>query len=184
MWCHWWWGIMYKCSFWTTCPVRMPLNRCLMIPIFDLAMLSALCPAIQWISSNFCFWTHSISTILLHLHSTLGPWPILIHSSTAKADNLPIHPASQIAQQADGATPLHVISEVQCNLSRGSLEFRFDAMVVKQLDLRVLAGNPFLVTDDIAVRPLKRQIIIKVEDSLKYGSHRSRCSEVLLARHN
>jgi len=134
---------------------------------------------IQFLLLNTFYQHHPVALAL-----DTGTMTNLIGSSTAKADNLPIHPASQTAQQADGATPLHVISEVQCNLSRGSLEFRFDAMVVKQLDLRVLDGNPFLVTDDIAVRPLKRQIIIKVEDSVEYGSHRSRCSEVLLARHN
>ena len=67
-----------------------------------------------------------------------------------------------MAQQPDGVTPLDVIGEVHCRegegvreprviLSRGSLGLRLDALVVKQLDLGVLAGNLFLFTNDIAV---------------------------------
>ena len=91
----------------------------------------------------------------------------MIKASVAKDINLPISPASQMACQADGVTPLDVVSEVHCHLSRDHSTFQLDALVVRQLDVDVLAGNPFLVTNDIATRPAKRQIVIT--DIIHYG---------------
>ena len=68
-------------------------------------------------------------------------------------------------------------------MSRGGLGLRLDALVVKQLDVDVLAGNLFLVTNDIAVRPSKRQIIIQGVDSVEYGSQSSEHNDVPSARH-
>ena len=90
-------------------------------------------------------------------------------ASTARLYHLPIKPASQTARQADGVTPLDVIGEVHCNVTRGHLLFQLDALVVKQLDVDILAGNPFLVRNDIAVRPCKKQIIIGDADIIHYG---------------
>ena len=83
---------------------------------------------------------------------------------------MPIKPASQLARQADGVIPLDVIGEIHCSLSRCTHAFQLDALVVKQLDVDVLAGNPFLVGNDVAVRPAKRQIIIHGSDILQYGA--------------
>ena len=80
----------------------------------------------------------------------------MIKSSFAQAIGIPTNPASQMARQADGVTPLDVTGEVHCQLTRGDQSFTLDALVVKQLDVDVLAGNPFLVTNDIATRPAKR----------------------------
>ena len=57
-------------------------------------------------------------------------------------------------------TPLDVIGEIHRNVTRGSLSFQFDALVVKQLDVDVWAGNTFLARNDVAVRLSKKQIII------------------------
>ena len=94
----------------------------------------------------------------------------MILASTARACKLPITPIFQIARQADGVTPLDVIGEIHCNVTRGSLSFQFDALVVKQLDVDVLAGNPFLARNDVAVRPSKKQIIIGDADIIYYGT--------------
>ena len=67
----------------------------------------------------------------------------MIRASTARLSHLPIKPASQIARQADGVTPLDAIGEV---LQRHQ----------RSLVVDVLAGNPFIVRDDIAVRPFKK----------------------------
>ena len=80
----------------------------------------------------------------------------MMRAFTARLYHLPIKLASQIARQADGVTPLDVIGEVHCNVNRGHVSFQLDALVVKQLDVDVLAGNPFLVRNDIAVRPYKK----------------------------
>ena len=69
----------------------------------------------------------------------------MISTSTARVYHQPIKPASHVALQADGVTPLDVIGEVHSNVTRGHLSFQLDALVVKQLDVDVLAGNPFLL---------------------------------------
>jgi hypothetical protein len=93
----------------------------------------------------------------------------MIKASLAQAIDLPMKPASQMARQADGVTPLDVIGEVHCQLTRDGHTFALDALVVKQLDVDILAGNPFLVTNDIATRPAKRQIVIGGTDVISYG---------------
>ena len=59
--------------------------------------------------------------------------------------------------QADGVTPVDVIDEVHCSLTRGKWTCESDALVVRQLDVDILAGNPFMVRNDIDVRPAKSQ---------------------------
>ena len=53
------------------------------------------------------------------------------------------------ARQGDGVTPMDVIGEVHCSLTRGQWIFELDALVVRQLDVDILAGNPFMVCNDI-----------------------------------
>ena len=65
----------------------------------------------------------------------------------------PISPASQMARQANGITPMDVVGEVHCSLTQGSTTLELDALVVRQLDVDILAGNPFMVRNDIGVRP-------------------------------
>lgn len=43
----------------------------------------------------------------------------MIRASSAKLFGFPITPASQMARQADGVTPMDVIGEVHCTLTRG-----------------------------------------------------------------
>ena len=104
----------------------------------------------------------------------------LLRISYAKRLGLPITPASQLARQADGVTPLDVVGEVHGQLTRGSRTFTLDALVVKRLDVDIIAGNPFLVTNDVAVRPAKRQIIIHGEEVVMYGdqAHENNVSSV------
>ena len=77
---------------------------------------------------------------------------------------LPKAPNSQ-----DGVTPLNVVGETQHMLSRDNLDLHLDALVVKDLDVDVLAGTPFMTTNDIAVRPAKNQIRID-EIVIHYGA--------------
>ena len=93
----------------------------------------------------------------------------MIISSYANHIKLPVIAATQIARQADGITPLDVTGEVHCTVIRGPYQFRLDALVVKQLDVDVLAGNPFHVTNDIATRPAKSQIVISGKEIVHYG---------------
>ena len=93
----------------------------------------------------------------------------MIRESSARLFGFPITPASQMARQADGVTPMDVTGEVHCTLTRGDKSFELDALVVRQLDVDILAGNPFMVRNDIAVRPAHRKIIIGGSDVVHYG---------------
>ena len=109
----------------------------------------------------------------------------MIQASFAKVIKLPVTPASQLARQADGITPLDVVGEVHCRLTRGDRTFQLDALVVKQLDVNVLAGNPFLVVNDIATRPAKRQIVVQGSEVIYYGPqtpNRRTCPKAYLIR--
>ncbi|CAB4008750.1 Retrovirus-related Pol poly from transposon opus [Paramuricea clavata] len=93
----------------------------------------------------------------------------MVRASSATAYGFPVSPASQMARQADGVTPMDVVGEVHCSLIRGSSTFELDALVVRQLDVDILAGNPFLSKNDIAIRPAKREILIGGTDVVHYG---------------
>ena len=77
---------------------------------------------------------------------------------------------SQFAYQADRHTPFDVVSETSCTLHCGDSNFCLDALVVKKLDVDVLAGNSFLTVNDIATRPAKRQVIVGGKDIVSYGA--------------
>ena len=94
----------------------------------------------------------------------------MIRASSAKMYGFPVTPASQLARQADGVTPMDVIGEVHCSQPREQLTFKLGALVVRQLDVDILAGNPFMVRNDIGVRPAKRQIAIGDTEIINYGS--------------
>ena len=98
----------------------------------------------------------------------------LVSQSFATSIDLPIKPASQFAHQADGHTPLDVVGEISCTLHRGDSNFCLDALVVRKLDVDVLAGNPFLTVNDIATRPAKRQVIVGGKNIVSYGAATTR----------
>lgn len=90
-----------------------------------------------------------------HVRLTIdsGATTNMLRASAASNIGLPVSSASQMARQADGITPLNVVREVHVKLTRGQWLFQWDALVVCQLDVDFLAGNPFLACNDIAVRP-------------------------------
>ena len=106
----------------------------------------------------------------VQLNLDTGATSNMVRASSAKLDGFPITPASQMARQADGVTPMDVIGEVHCSLTRRQWTFELDALVVRQLDVDILAGNPFMVRNDIGVRPAKRQIEIGGTEIISYSS--------------
>ena len=84
----------------------------------------------------------------------------MVRASSATAYGFPVSPASQLVRQADGLSSMDMVGEVHCSLIRGSSTFELDALVVRQLDVDILTGNPFLAKIDIAIRPAKREILI------------------------
>ena len=100
----------------------------------------------------------------------------MITKSTASQIGAKIVRSEQRALQADGHTPLNIIGETHLSLSRGSLSFHLEALVVDSLDVEVLAGIPFMTANDISVRPAKQQIIFADNTVTYYGSSQSESS--------
>ena len=83
-------------------------------------------------------------------------------------------------------TPLNVIGETHLVLSRGGTNLHLDVLVVEDLDVDVLASTPFLISNDISIRPAKSQITINIgETVIHYGddnTNRSQCHTVRRAQ--
>ena len=92
----------------------------------------------------------------------------MIKSSVARSIGAPIKQSSQQALQADGLTPLAVAGETHLILSRADKQLALDALVVDDLDVDILAGTPFLITNDITVRPAKCQVRIQDSEIIYY----------------
>ena len=68
----------------------------------------------------------------------------MIRASSARAYGFPIKSASKQARQADGVTPLNLIGELHCHLTRGDSSFQLDAFVAQQTGRRNFSRKPFL----------------------------------------
>ena len=77
----------------------------------------------------------------------------MIKTSVAKQIGANIKKTKQTALQADGITPLSVIGEVHLNMSRNGHTLHLDALVVNDLDVDVLAGTPFMASNDVSITP-------------------------------
>ena len=88
----------------------------------------------------------------------------------AQSTGINIAPSSQRAVQADESTPLQVVGEVKVCLSFGSHVLKLEALVTKSDIGDIIGGEPFLETNDVAIRPAKRQIIVKGRDIVPYQS--------------
>ena len=93
----------------------------------------------------------------------------MVRASVASLLRLPTKPASQGARQADGVTPLEVVGETMIDVSRGQETYKLCALVVKNLDVEILAGMPFIRENDVAVRPAKHQIVMRGRVVVSYG---------------
>ena len=106
----------------------------------------------------------------------------MIKSSVAHSLGAHITKSSQQALQADGVTPMSVVGETRIILSRSGNQLVLDALVVDDLDVDVLAGNPFLITNDISLRPSKCQINIRDTETVHYEYHKAPQSSVHTVR--
>ena len=116
------------------------------------------------------FYKHHALTLTLDT----GAETSMIKSSIARSISAPILPSSQQAFQADGVTPLAVVGETHLTLSRDDKKLSLDALVVDDLDVDVLAGTPFMILNDVSVRPAKCQV--QIQDSLVICYHPGRPS--------
>ena len=110
----------------------------------------------------------------------------MIKSSMARSIGAPINQSSQQALQADAVTPLAVAGETHLILSRADKQLALDALVVDDLDVDILGGTPFLIANDITVRPAKCQVRIQDSEIIHYeptddtttGSHAVRRAQI------
>ena len=84
-------------------------------------------------------------------------------SLVTRSIGAPIKHSSQQPLQADGVTPLAVAGETHLILSHAGKRLALDVLVNDDLDVDILAGTPFLITNDITVRPVKCQV--RIQDS-------------------
>ena len=106
----------------------------------------------------------------IKLTTDCGATSNLINITAAHRLGLPLKPASQRAHQTDGRTPMSVLGETHIFVSRGKWSFQLNALVVKELDVDFLAGMPFLSINDIAICPVRKQIVIKGSEIVTYGN--------------
>ena len=99
-----------------------------------------------------------------------GPTGNMIHHSTTKHHGCPIILSAQSVQQADGSSQLQVVGEIQTTFTHDNTDFMFEGIVIEDLDVEVLAGNPFMTTNDVAVRPAKRDALLGNGPTYTYGS--------------
>ena len=105
----------------------------------------------------------------------------MIREDTAKRLGADIMKSTQAASQADGTSPLKITSVTKLIFTRGPHTFAFEGLVVKDLDVEVLAGTPFLEQNDIYVRPARQKITFADGTLCTYGPHKAQCAHVLHA---
>ena len=113
------------------------------------------------------FFKHHPLTVTLDTGAELS----MIKHSVAQGIGATIKPTTQNAIQADGSTPLKILGETHITLTRGSHNLLLDALVVDNLDVEILAGIPFMVHNDIAIRPSRHELTIGDSDIVSYASH-------------
>lgn len=106
----------------------------------------------------------------------------MIRLSTATRLGAIISKSSQSAHQADGSSPLKVSGETRLILTRDNKSFRFEGLVVENLDVDILAGMPFMEQNDVGLRPRMRQIILGDGTTYTYGSNNDSLSRHAVRR--
>ena len=116
-----------------------------------------------------CFYDHYPAQICLDTGSESN----LISERFAHHAGIPISKQSvhQGAVQADTNSKLDIVGEVKnATVRRGVHVFKLDALVTKQDVGDIIAGEPFLEQNDIAVRSSKKQIIIGGNEVISYSN--------------
>lgn len=63
-----------------------------------------------------------------------------------------------------------MVGETRVSFTRDNREFSFEGLVIENLDVDLLAGTPFMETNDLSVHPAKRQVILGDGTGYIYGS--------------
>jgi len=115
-----------------------------------------------------CFYNHYPTQVCLDSGSESN----LVSERYARSTGMPILTQSvhQGAVQADSSSKLDIVGEVKnVKIRRGPHVFTLDALVTRNEIGDIIAGEPFLEINDIALRPSKKQIIIKGNEVISYS---------------
>ncbi len=94
----------------------------------------------------------------------------LIKACVAQFVKAVVTKTTQCALQADGVSPMNVVGETRMIFTRDERSFVFDALVVKNLDVDILGGVPFLEFNDITVRPARQLVRLADGTIYRYGT--------------
>jgi len=100
----------------------------------------------------------------------------LIRYDVAVSLGLQIEKSVHSCTLADKKTPLDVVGEVHTSFSRDGKNLEFNGLVVKELDVEVLGGIPFMTRNDIYPRPAKNLILFGDGSSFAYATN-MKCSD-------
>ena len=106
---------------------------------------------------------HSISVMM-----DSGGETNMIKESIVLSLRAEILPSDQSALQADGKTPMTIKGETSIELYFDNKSFTFTGLVVEDLDVDILAGQPFMIANDISLRPAKSLIIFNDGSTYQY----------------
>ena len=105
----------------------------------------------------------------------------LIRASTAHSLGLPIAKSSQTARQADGSSALTVVEESRLFLELPQHSLFLEALVVKDLDVDILAGTPFMAANDIILNEAAHEILLNGH-KITYGSSHKHTGNHMIRR--
>ena len=112
------------------------------------------------------FYRHKTPRITIDSGATAN----LVRKSTADWLGLTISKSTQAAGQADGTSQLDVVGETQALFTFGKLHLAFQGLVATNLDTEILAGTPFMVANDVHIRPSRKEVRIGDDIVYRYGS--------------
>ena len=85
----------------------------------------------------------------------------MIKASLAHYLGIKVKKSTQSALQADGTTPIEITGETSLTVSHRGIDMRLEALIASNMDVDILAGTPFMASNDIAVRPSNHEITLK-----------------------
>ena len=114
-----------------------------------------------------CFYGHVPITLLLDS----GAEANLVGEPTVISMGLRYAKTAQGAQQVDMKTPLPILGEITgVKITKGAHVFTLDALVTKDNIGDIVAGEPFLELNDVAIRPAKHQIIVQGREIIPFAA--------------
>ena len=98
---------------------------------------------------------------VMHLTIDSGCTGNIIRLNVVENMNIDIKPTEVKTKLSDDKTFLDVVGEITIMLTRGKVNFKFNAIVVRDLGPDVLAGTPFQKENDIMTDFVNEHIIVK-----------------------